>query len=337
MKKRVGLLLFLLSCEPPAALIFELNFNEDVLNSPIKPTELVINFCATATGCQRVIDFDRQVVTLSGALKTTETIAFTPGNVLAPQEVFFEFALVGENAAKEKEVIASGSTTQTTKSASYLKREKILLGLLPGTALQSAKDRTLDLGTRVTLPNLRVSGIGSSNTVAFAQAAPLNQFPAHPFFSGLTLKGNAAQLGPLLPNDCRTLNGKLAEGDDNEIELQVDTLTPSNGCGNNDALTVSLNELQINNEPQPLDGVLLRADEVFIDTCSFNPNVFCAIDFDGFETEVSNFIFDPNTGNFNNTLTTFRDNFDIVTIVGVGELFQGRLLLLPRNIGDLIP
>ena len=336
MKKLLGPLLLLAACEPPTTLIFELNFTPEVLDSPVRPTELIISFCPTATGCQRAIDFERQVIAIDKTLDAKETISFSPGAAIVPQELFFEFILLGENALNQDEVIASGALTRTTAAPSYLKRPKVAVGLLPGTSLQAIKDGTIQPNTRVTVQNLSVHGINNTNSTFFAQAAPHNQFPASPFFSGLTLRGDDALIAPLLPGDCRTVSGLLEAGDDQEIELQTDLIVPAVGCVNSDPLPVSVNSLQLSSDPHPLDGVLLRVEDVQIRRCVFDARFFCAFDpFDQVEVEVSDFIFENN--NFDATLENIDASNSNVTIVGVGEVFQGNLfLLLPRNLGDII-
>jgi hypothetical protein len=336
MKKLLGLLLLLAACEPPVSLILELNFTKEILDSSAQATELVISFCPTLTSCQRVIDFETQSISLNKALKAKETIAFAPVNALSPQEIFFEFILIGENAAKEPEVIASGALTEDIAAPSYLKRQKIAVGLLPGTSLQAIQDHTIDLGTRVTVQNLSVHGVGATNNVFFAQIASSTQFPASPFFSGLTVRSSDPRIPLLSPRDCLTASGILVSGDNGEVELQADQLSDAVGCINSDSLPISANALQLSNDPQPLDGVLLRIEEVEIQRCSFNVNFFCAFDFlDNVEVEVSDFIFEGAA--FNNTMSDLDTSGSTVTLVGVGEVFQNDLfLLLPRNIGDLI-
>jgi hypothetical protein len=337
MKKLLCAPLFaLLSCEPPAAVIFELTFNEEVLASPIVPNELILTFCPTATGCQRTIDYQKEIIRIGRALEPIETIAFAPGAALDPQEIFFEFVLLGTNG-NISQVIATGSTTQNIGPASYLRRQKISQGLLPGASLQSVQDRTLGVNTRVSIPRLSVHGVASNSRDFLAQAGDPTEFPAHPFFSGITVR--SANINNFQTGDCVDVTGTIRSGESGDVELTLEQATFSTGCTNSDPLPVSVNQLQFANEPQVLDGVLLEINDVVIQPCSFNDFFFCALDpIDNVEVEVSDFIFDDTSGNFDATLTNLAANQTPVTIVGAGEMFLGNLFfIVPRNIGDIQP
>lgn len=340
MPRALWLLLLVAACEPPASVIFELNIPQSALNQDIEADQVMATFCPVETGCKKASDFIKKRIDFKKRLGPKETIAFTnDGSISIGENLFFEFVISGRDAQGIRRVLASGAKFQNIPTGAYFDRKVIPVQMSPFVSLQAIQDGSVEINTRVSVQKLQVNGIGNNDLKFFVQAfAESGEFPAYPFFSGLTVNGDSADVSNLEVDSCVSIDGILDLGDNGKPELNAELIRilPLEECFDLGFISphpVFAEDLQDLLVAGPLDGVLLSLQDVTIELCNFAPANHCGLDV--FLVGIDDFCFPGGAAALNARLDGFENSGQIVTVEGVGEVFNGRFFLLPRDNFDI--